>query len=260
MIDLEIPVDCARAAASDSVKDTVDYKSIAKRTIAFVSEAQFHLVETLAHKLAMTLLAEFDIAWIRLSLNKPGAIRGSRDVGVTIERRPRVTLAYVSGGSNLDAERNILLAARALKARHPGARFSRCYRNKAVGFDGPDFINFVVELPVAGTPALLKGELECIETQCGRVRDAPRWAPRAMDLDILLFGDVVQDTPVWFCRGPICCAGASCSVHWRNSRLRSVTLAARRLASCGKASTRTQTPCTGSRLILARTDKLAVAV
>jgi 2-amino-4-hydroxy-6-hydroxymethyldihydropteridine diphosphokinase len=106
-----------------------------------------------------------------------------------------VTLAYVSGGSNLDAERNILLAARALKARHPGARFSRCYRNKAVGFDGPDFINFVVELPVAGTPALLKGELECIETQCGRVRDAPRWTPRPMDLDILLFGDVVQDAP-----------------------------------------------------------------
>jgi 2-amino-4-hydroxy-6-hydroxymethyldihydropteridine diphosphokinase len=106
-----------------------------------------------------------------------------------------VTLAYVSGGSNLDAQRNVLLAAHALKARHPGARFSRCYRNKAVGFEGPDFINFVVELPVAGTPELLKGELECIETQCGRTRDAPKWAPRAMDLDILLFGDLVQDVP-----------------------------------------------------------------
>ena len=87
VIDLEIPVDCARAAASDSVKDTVDYKSMAKRTITFVSEAQFHRVETLAHNLALTLLAEFDIAWVRLSLNKPGAIRGSRDVGVSIERR-----------------------------------------------------------------------------------------------------------------------------------------------------------------------------
>ncbi len=87
VLDLEIPVDCARAASSDSVKDTVDYKSIAKRCIGFVSEAQFHLVETLAQNLAMTLLAEFDIAWIRISLNKPGAIRGSRDVGVTIERR-----------------------------------------------------------------------------------------------------------------------------------------------------------------------------
>jgi len=104
-------------------------------------------------------------------------------------------LAYVSGGSNLDPERNLRLAAQALRARHPGARFSRCYRNVAVGFDGPDFINFVVELPVAGDPLLLKGELECVETQCGRVRDAPRWAPRAMDLDILLFDEVVQDTP-----------------------------------------------------------------
>jgi dihydroneopterin aldolase len=87
VIDLEIPVDCARAAASDSVKDTVDYKSIAKRCIAFVSAAEFHLVETLAHRLATTLLAEFEIAWVRLSINKPGAIRGSRDVGVSIERR-----------------------------------------------------------------------------------------------------------------------------------------------------------------------------
>jgi 2-amino-4-hydroxy-6-hydroxymethyldihydropteridine diphosphokinase len=106
-----------------------------------------------------------------------------------------MTLAYVSGGSNLEPEKNLVIAARALKARHPGARFSRCYRNAAVGFDGPDFINFVVELPVAGTPALLKVELECIETLCGRLRDAPKWAPRAMDLDILLFGDLVQDTP-----------------------------------------------------------------
>jgi 2-amino-4-hydroxy-6-hydroxymethyldihydropteridine diphosphokinase len=104
-----------------------------------------------------------------------------------------VTLAYVSGGSNLDAQHNLTHAARALRARHPGARFSRCYRNKAVGFDGPDFINFVVELPVAGDPALLKGELECIETQCGREPDAPKWAPRTMDLDILLFGDLVQN-------------------------------------------------------------------
>ena len=104
-------------------------------------------------------------------------------------------LAYVSGGSNVDAASNLVLAARALKGRHPGARFSRCYRNRAVGFEGPDFINFVVELPVAGDPALLKGELECVETQCGRRRDAPKWAPREMDLDILLFGDLVQDTP-----------------------------------------------------------------
>jgi len=87
VLDLEIPVDCARAASTDTVDNTVDYKAIAKRCIDFVSHAEYHLVETLAQRLATTLLAEFDIAWIRLSLNKPGAIRGSRDVGVAIERR-----------------------------------------------------------------------------------------------------------------------------------------------------------------------------
>jgi 7,8-dihydroneopterin aldolase/epimerase/oxygenase len=87
VLDLEIPVDCAKAATTDTVDQTVDYKSIAKRCIDFIGKAEFHLVETLAHQLATTLLAEFDIAWIRLSINKPGAIRGSRDVGVSIERR-----------------------------------------------------------------------------------------------------------------------------------------------------------------------------
>ena len=86
VLDLEIPVDCASAAATDTVDRTVDYKSIAKRCIDFVTHSEFHLVETLAHRLAMTLLEEFNIAWVRLSLNKPGAIRGSRDVGVSIER------------------------------------------------------------------------------------------------------------------------------------------------------------------------------
>lgn len=86
VIDLEVPVDCAAAARDDDVVDTVDYKAMAKRTIAYVEGSEFRLVETLAHRLAMTLLAEFDIAWIKLQVNKPGAIRGSRDVGVSIER------------------------------------------------------------------------------------------------------------------------------------------------------------------------------
>jgi dihydroneopterin aldolase len=87
LIDLELPCDCARAAQSDSVEDTVDYKRVAKRVLAWLPATQFHLVETLAHRLAMLLLAEFELEWIRVSVNKPGAIRHSRDVGVSIERR-----------------------------------------------------------------------------------------------------------------------------------------------------------------------------
>ena len=87
VLDVEMPVDCARAAASDDVADTLDYKKVAKRLIGFVEQSQFKLVETLAHKLAILILEEFSVEWVRLSINKPGAIRGSRDVGVSIERR-----------------------------------------------------------------------------------------------------------------------------------------------------------------------------
>ncbi len=87
VIDVELPVDCAQAAATDEVADTVDYKRVAKRVVAYIEASEFKLVETLAHRLAVLLLEEFALPWVRLSLNKPGAIRNSRDVGVTIERR-----------------------------------------------------------------------------------------------------------------------------------------------------------------------------
>jgi dihydroneopterin aldolase len=86
VIDLELPCDCARAAERDNVADTVDYKSVAKRVLGWVQASQFHLVESLAHGLALLLLAEFPLEWVRVSVNKPGAIRHSRDVGVCIER------------------------------------------------------------------------------------------------------------------------------------------------------------------------------
>jgi dihydroneopterin aldolase len=86
VLDLELPVDCARAAASDEVADTLDYKKVAKRVLSFIEASEFKLVETLAHRLALTVLEEFALPWVRISVNKPGAIRGSRDVGVTIER------------------------------------------------------------------------------------------------------------------------------------------------------------------------------
>src|SRR5581483_12355288 len=68
VIDLELPVDCAKAALSDEVVDTVDYKSVAKRVIGFVEASEFKLVETLAHRMAMLILEEFSLPWIRISV------------------------------------------------------------------------------------------------------------------------------------------------------------------------------------------------
>jgi len=86
VLDIEMPVDCRLASLSDAVADTLDYKKVAKRVLAFIATSEFKLVETLAHRVALLILAEFGVAWVRISLNKPGAIRNSRDVGVAIER------------------------------------------------------------------------------------------------------------------------------------------------------------------------------
>ena len=86
LIDIEISADIRKAALSDSIDDTLNYKRVAKRVLAFVEESKFHLVETLAEYIAMLILEDFGIAWVRISLSKPGAIRSSRDVGVVLER------------------------------------------------------------------------------------------------------------------------------------------------------------------------------
>ena len=88
-IDLDMSTDVRKAAATDSVDGTLNYKSVAKRVQAFVGESSFQLVETLAEKIAAIVLDEFEVSWVRVRVNKPGAIRGARDVGVQIERGSR---------------------------------------------------------------------------------------------------------------------------------------------------------------------------
>ena len=89
ILDIEMAADVRRAAASDRIEDTVNYKAVAKRLIAFVGESEFRLVETLAERIAAILIDEFKVPWCRLRLNKQGAVRGVRDVGVVIERGVR---------------------------------------------------------------------------------------------------------------------------------------------------------------------------
>jgi 2-amino-4-hydroxy-6-hydroxymethyldihydropteridine diphosphokinase len=102
---------------------------------------------------------------------------------------------YVAAGSNVEPERNLAVAAHELRREFPDTRFSPWYRNRAVGFEGADFINFAAgfttDLPIDD----MLSRLHAIETLCGRPRGAPRWAPRSMDLDVLLYGDVICDAP-----------------------------------------------------------------
>ncbi len=88
-LDLEMGTDIRQAAATDAIDDTLNYKAVAKRLIAFVEASEYQLVETLAEKIAAIVLSEFTVPWLKLTVHKPGAVRGSRDVGVIIERGVR---------------------------------------------------------------------------------------------------------------------------------------------------------------------------
>ena len=88
-IDLELATDIRAAAASDQLDHTLNYKAVAKRVSALAEESRFQLVETLAETIAQTLLKEFSVSWLRVRVNKPGAVRHARDVGVQIERGTR---------------------------------------------------------------------------------------------------------------------------------------------------------------------------
>lgn len=85
-LDIELVTDVKKAAVSDNIEDALDYKGIAKHLISVVEESQFKLVETLAETLARIVVVDFGVAWVKLSVSKPGAIEGSRNVGVIIER------------------------------------------------------------------------------------------------------------------------------------------------------------------------------
>lgn len=106
-----------------------------------------------------------------------------------------MTQVLVAAGSNVEPLANLRRALDSLARHYPGLVRSTAYRNRAVGFEGEDFINLVVGFDTDDEVHAVIEHLHEAETLCGRARHAPKWAPRSMDLDILLFGDRVCDEP-----------------------------------------------------------------
>jgi dihydroneopterin aldolase len=86
IIDIEMSADIKKAAASDQIEDTLNYKAVAKSVRKLVEESSFQLVETMAEKISELVIGEHNVSWVRVKVNKPGAIRGSKGVGIIIER------------------------------------------------------------------------------------------------------------------------------------------------------------------------------
>ena len=127
-------------------------------------------------------------------LGSTGSI-GRSTLSVVESYPDRVEIAALAAGSNVAPERNLARALAELAREFPGARFSPWYRNRAVGFEGDDFINLVAGFDTALPVRQVLAQLQAIEARCGRPRAAPRWAPRSMDLDVLLYGDLICDEP-----------------------------------------------------------------
>jgi 2-amino-4-hydroxy-6-hydroxymethyldihydropteridine diphosphokinase len=106
-----------------------------------------------------------------------------------------VTRVLVAAGSNVEPLVNLRRALGLLVAHYPGLRRSAAYRNRAVGFAGDDFVNLVIDFDTTEDVRSVLERLHEAEAACGRPREAPKWAPRSMDLDILLYGDRVCDEP-----------------------------------------------------------------
>jgi 2-amino-4-hydroxy-6-hydroxymethyldihydropteridine diphosphokinase len=102
---------------------------------------------------------------------------------------------FVAAGSNVDAPRNLARALAELARQFGALEVSPAYRNAAAGYAGPDFINLVVGFGTRLGVRQVIERLRYVEGRCARARDAPKWAPRTMDLDILLYGDLVCEEP-----------------------------------------------------------------
>jgi 2-amino-4-hydroxy-6-hydroxymethyldihydropteridine diphosphokinase len=100
---------------------------------------------------------------------------------------------YVAAGSNVRPREHLRRAVHLMRGAWPDLRVSGAYANPAVGFEGDDFINLVAGFSTDETLAHVLGRLHAIEAACGRPRLAPKWAPRSMDLDVLLYGDAVGE-------------------------------------------------------------------
>jgi len=105
------------------------------------------------------------------------------------------TDVYVAAGSNIEPLKNLRFAIDALRAHYGALKLSSAYRNKAVGFEGADFVNMAVGFKTEESVDEVLARLHVIEEACGRPREAPRWAPRAMDLDVLMYDALVCEKP-----------------------------------------------------------------
>ena len=200
-LDLVLHCDLREAGASDRVEHTVDYKTLTQSVRDRVESSRYLLIETLACDVAALCLEQDRVSRVEVRVHKRGALRYADNVGVVVSRtrdepcgRPahRVLLGI---GSNIEPVANVRDALTELHREFGAMRVSPVYRTAPVGCDGaPDFLNLAVELRTDRSPTELRTWLRALEARHGRVRDDERNAPRTLDVDLLLYDDLVDES------------------------------------------------------------------
>ncbi len=200
LINITLFADLRPAGISDQIEDAVNYRTITKQIITMVEASSFFTVEKLVAEIAAICLTDVRVEAAQVRVEKPGALRFARSVGVEIARTradvgERQNRVYIAMGSNIDAEDNLCEATRLLAEQCVLLAVSPVYETVPVGkLDQPNFLNAAALIETPLSAADLKREvLLGIERQLGRVRTADKNAPRTIDLDIALFNTEVQD-------------------------------------------------------------------
>lgn len=189
-IDLEMGWDNRKAATSDDIQYTLNYKAAAKMVVELVKNSEYQLVETLAERIAALLLDKLHIPWVKVTLGKPKAVTGSREVGVMITRK-RKAQVYLDIGSNIDRKRNIRSCMQHLRLEFPEIIFSRAYESDAAGFEGDPFINLSASLQTEKSYQEMSRYLKRLETDHARQRNGVKFSSRTLDVDILFYDNLV---------------------------------------------------------------------
>ncbi|WP_083461720.1 2-amino-4-hydroxy-6-hydroxymethyldihydropteridine diphosphokinase [Thermanaerothrix daxensis] len=204
LINLALYGDVSRAAQSDRIEDCINYRTIAKKIIAYVERIERFTVEALANDIARLCLEEPGVMGVRVRVEKPGAVRFARSVGVEIERfhetssSATIHQAYVLLGSNIAPETHIAAAIQRLKEACIVNALSNIWETEAVGSPGPRFLNAIAWISTPLDLDKFKAEvLAPIEQALGRVRTADKNAPRTIDLDVIVFDERVLDDNLW---------------------------------------------------------------
>lgn len=204
LISFELYCDTGPAAMADNIDLAVDYKAVSKAIISLVEPSRFFLIETMAEKIAEICLGFRGVNKAIVTVAKPGAIRGSKNISVQIERPDKAHIIFFGVGGNIDPELNIPAGLDLIRSRFEVVNISCFYRSEAWGAasDQPDYINLAIKARTDKDLFGARAEALLIEKMAGRRRTDDKFSPRSLDIDLLVYDSVTQTKYGWLLPHP----------------------------------------------------------